>query len=457
MSLTLGSIAAVTGGRLVGGDPTAPVRGFDFDSRVQTRGAGFVALVDGRDGHDFVADAHAAGAAVALVARIPDGVTGPCVVVEDPLAALGALAASERAALTDTRVVAVTGSAGKTSTKELLAAALAPARRVHANAASYNNEFGLPVTILGADPTTEVLVLEMGERFAGDLAHLCAIARPEIGIVTHVGLAHAEHLGGRDGIVDVLAEMVVALPADGLAVLNSDCDATPALRARALAPVLTAGRSADADVRIESLALDDDLRAAFDLATPWGRVEGVHLAVRGEHQASNAAQAATVALHLGVAPEVVAVGLGAATGAHWRMELGRSPQGVTVLNDAYNASPGAMESALHSLVRLPAEHRIAVLGAMLELGAHSDAEHRRLGTLAATLGIDTIVVVPSFGAAPLAEAAEAAGGTVVLVDDAAAAAAWVADHAGPGDAVLVKASRRVGLERVAAELLGAAA
>jgi len=457
VSLTLGSIAAITGGRLVGGDPTTPVHGFDFDSRVQTRGAGFVALVDGRDGHDFVVDAHAAGAAVALVARIPDGVTGPCVVVDDPLVALGALAASERGTLTDTRVVAVAGSAGKTSTKELLAAALAPARRVHANAASYNNEFGLPVTILAADPGTEVLILELGERFAGDLAHLCAIARPEIGIVTHVGLAHAEHLGGRDGIIDVLAEMVVALPEHGLAVLNADCDATPVLRARSVAPVLTAGRSTDADVRIESLVLDDALCASFDLATPWGRLADVRLAVRGEHQASNAAQAATVALHLGVAPETVAAGLGTATGAHWRMELDRSPQGVLVLNDAYNASPGAMESALHSLVRLPAERRIAVLGAMLELGTHSESEHRRLATLAATLGIDTIVVVPSFGAAPLADAAEAAGGAVVRVDDAAAAAAWVADHAGPGDAVLVKASRRVGLERVAATLLEEAA
>ena len=457
MSLTLGSIATITGGRLVGGDPSTPVRGFDFDSRVQTRGAGFVALVDGRDGHDFVGAAHAAGAAVALVARIPDGVTGPCVVVDDPLTALGALATAERATLVDTRVVAIAGSAGKTSTKELLAAALASTRRVHANAASYNNEFGLPVTILGADPATEVLVLEMGERFAGDLAHLCSIARPEIGIVTHVGLAHAEHLGGRDGIVDVLAEMLVALPASGLAVLNADCDATPVLRTRAAAPVLTVGRAADADVRIESIVLDDELRASFDLATPWGRVAGVRLAVRGEHQASNAAQAATVALHLGVAPDAVAAGLAAATGAHWRMELHRSADGVTVLNDAYNASPGAMESALRSLVRLPADRRIAVLGAMLELGDHSEAEHRRLGALAAELGIDTIVVVPSFGAAPLAEAAEAAGGTVVRVDDAQAAAAWVADHAGAGDAVLVKASRRVGLERVAAMLLEPAA
>ena len=232
MPMTLAAIASITGGRLVGGDPAAEVRGFDFDSRVQTPGAGFVALVDERDGHDFVAAAHAAGAAVALVARIPDGVVGPCVVVEDPLAALAALARVARTDLAGTRVVAVTGSAGKTSTKELLAAALAPARRVHANAASYNNEFGLPVTILGADPDTEVLVLEMGERFPGDLAHLCGIARPEIGIVTHVGLAHAEHLGDRDGVVAVLAEMVRSLPADGLAVLNACAANGPNLRPR---------------------------------------------------------------------------------------------------------------------------------------------------------------------------------------------------------------------------------
>lgn len=455
--MTLGAIAAITGGRLVGGDPDATVHGFDFDSRVQTPGAGFVALVDGRDGHEFVADAHAAGAAVALVARVPDGVEGPCVVVDDPLAALGVLAGAARAALSDTRVVAVTGSAGKTSTKELLAAALAPVRRVHANAASHNNEFGLPVTILGASPDTEVLVLEMGERFAGDLAYLCAIARPEIGIVTNVGLAHAEHLGGREGTVAVLAEMVSALEPSGLAVLNADCDATPALRARSEAPVLTVGVSSAADVRIEHLVVDDSLCAAFDLATPWGAVAGVRLAVRGEHQAVNAAQAATVALHLGVPGATVAAGLGAARGAAWRMELTRAPSGIAVLNDAYNASPGAMESALHALVRLPAEHRIAVLGAMLELGVHSDAEHRRLGALAAGLGIDAIVVVPTDGAAPLAEAAEAAGGNVVRVADADAAAVWVRSHANAGDAVLVKASRRVGLDRVAAALLEVAA
>ena len=457
MPLTLASIAGITDGVLIGGDPATPVHGFDFDSRVQTPGAGFVALVDGRDGHDFVADAHAAGAAVALVARVPDGVVGPCVVVDDALAALAALAAAVRSDLATTRVVAVAGSAGKTSTKELLAAALAPVRRVHANAASYNNEFGLPVTILGADPSTEVLVLEMGERFPGDLAHLCAIARPEIGIVTHVGLAHAEHLGGREGTVEVLGEMVSALPADGLAVLNADCDSTSRLRARAAAPVMTVGRASGADVCIEHLVVDDALCAAFDLATPWGRVDGVRLAIRGEHQASNAAQAATVALHLGVPGDVVAAGLGSAPGAAWRMELARSARGITVLNDAYNASPGAMESALRSLVRLPAEHRIAVLGAMLELGDHSEAEHRRLGALAAGLGIDVIVVVPSDGAAPLADAAEAAGAAVVRVADAAAAASWVSDHAVAGDAVLVKASRRVGLERVAATLLEVAA
>ncbi|MFM7271798.1 MAG: UDP-N-acetylmuramoyl-tripeptide--D-alanyl-D-alanine ligase, partial [Actinomycetes bacterium] len=365
--MTLAQIAARTGGHLVGGDPESLVDGFDYDSRVQRAGAGFVALIGDRDGHDFVADALVRGAAGALVARVPDGVTGPFVVVEDPLTALGTLARSARADLGAT-VLAVIGSAGKTSTKDLLAGALAADRSVHATASSHNNEFGLPVTILDAPLGTQALVLELGERNPGDLAYLAGIAAPQVAVATNVGLAHAEHLGGPDGVEGTMVEVLGALPADGLAVLNADCPSTPRLRPRASAPVVTAGYAADATVRILAATVGEDLCGRFDLATPWGAVGDIRLAVHGRHQIVNAALAATAALHLGVTPDAVRRGLGSVSGARWRMELARSSSGVTVLNDSYNASPAAVEAALRSLADLPATRRVAVLGSMLELG-----------------------------------------------------------------------------------------
>lgn len=453
--MTLAQVAERTGGRLVGGDARAPVDGFDYDSRTQRPGAGFVALVATRDGHDYVADAFARGAAVALVSRIPEGVSGPCVLVEDPLAALGALAGAARADLGAT-VLAVIGSAGKTSTKDLLAGVLAADRPVHATASSHNNEFGLPITILDAPASTRALVLEMGERNPGDLAYLAAIAAPSIAVVTNVGLAHAEHLGGADGVEATMVEVLGSLPADGLAVLNADCPATPRLRVRASAPVVTAGRAMDATVRVVASSVGDDLRPRLDLATPWGPVEDIHLAVLGAHQIQNAALAAAAALHLGVSPATVRAGLESVTGARWRMELSRSNAGVAVLNDSYNASPAAMESALRSLAELPATRRFAVLGSMLELGAVGPAEHARLGALAADLGIDAVVTVGDGPIDALATAAADGGVAVERVPDAAAAEAHLAARLEPGDAVLVKASRRVGLDRVAAGILGGA-
>jgi UDP-N-acetylmuramoyl-tripeptide--D-alanyl-D-alanine ligase len=458
VELTLAEIAAATAGELVGGAADTIVSSFSFDSRVLEPGACFVALRGSRDGHDFVAAAFARGAAAALVARLPDrphGETspGPLVVVSDPLAALAELGRVARNRLAAATVVGVTGSAGKTATKDLAAAAARPALAVHANEASYNNEFGLPLTLLGAPRETQIVIAEMGARFAGNITDLCEIARPDIGVVTHVGLAHAEHLGGPEGIASVKGELVEALPASGLAVLNADDPATAELARRTRARTVRVGiGGTGADVRARAVELDYELRPRFVLDTPWGTLF-VALEVRGYHQVRNASMAATVALSLGVPPEAVAQGLTAATSAPWRMQLLRGPGGVTVLNDAYNASPTSVAAALESFERLPAGgRRIAVLGVMLELGPHSDEEHARVGELAAQAGIEVLVLVGE-GAAPAAASARAAGVAVVEVDDVGAALDAAREHVRPGDAVLVKASRAIGLERLAEDLV----
>jgi UDP-N-acetylmuramoyl-tripeptide--D-alanyl-D-alanine ligase len=448
VTVTAAELALAVDGVIVG-DAGAVASSFAIDSRVLEAGACFVALRGERDGHDFVGDAFAHGARIALVARAVDHPPGTAlIVVEDPLAALARAAANARLGWRDAvTVVGITGSAGKTSTKDLTAAALAGARRVHASPGSFNNEAGLPLTLLHAPPGTDVVVAEMGARFRGNIAELCEVARPTVGVVTHIGLAHAEHLGGPEGILATKAELVEALPATGLAVLNADDPATPALAARTVARVVTVGSASAADVVIHDLALDAELRPRFGLVSPWGQVE-IALAVRGAHQAHNAAMAATVALALDVAPDTVARGLAGAAPAEWRMELVTSPTGVVVLNDAYNASPTSMQAALRALGDLPAAgRRVAVLGDMLELGSHADAEHAGLAQLALDAGVDVLIAVGP-GAAAAATRAADAGLEVHTVDDRDQARAVVDRHVQPGDAVLVKASRAIGLETV---------
>jgi UDP-N-acetylmuramoyl-tripeptide--D-alanyl-D-alanine ligase len=454
VDLTLDEIVAITGGRAHGNEDrgTAIARGFSFDSRTLVRGSGFLAVRDVRDGHDFVADAFARGATLAVVERVPDGVDGPLVVVEDTLTALRSLAVAVRARLESATVIGITGSAGKTSTKDLTAAALSPGFAVHASEASFNNEIGLPVTLLSAPPGSEALVLEMGARFAGNIRELCAIARPAIGVVTNVGLAHAEHLGGPIGIAEVKGELLDALPRDGLAVLDADGESVPLLRARSAAPVITVGSRPGAEVRISEIRLDRELRPTFRLDSPWGSADAVRLAVRGGYQVANAAMAATVALHLGVPLDAVEASLAGATTAAWRMELATAPEGFTVLNDSYNASPTSMRAALDAFAQLAvAGRRIAVLGEMRELGDLADREHARLGDRVADADVVALVVVGS-GTHELAAAAAARGVEVHDVADPDAAVAMIRKLARPGDAVLVKASRAVGLERVALSL-----
>jgi UDP-N-acetylmuramoyl-tripeptide--D-alanyl-D-alanine ligase len=442
---------------VVTGSPDAVVTAWAFDSRALDPGACFVALRGRRDGHDFVADAFAAGATVALVSdasapiEVPNGAA--LVTVDDVLVRLQELARATRAARPAVRVVGVTGSTGKTSTKDFLAAVLSPLG-CYASPASYNNEFGLPITLLNAPIEAHVVVAEMGERFPGDVAALCAIALPSIGVVTNVGLAHAEHLGGPEGAAKTMGELVEALPDGGLAVLNADDPWTPTLAAAAglSVTVVTVGFAADADYRIDNVELDASLHPSFSL-----RGRRVTLSLHGEHQVINAAFAFAVAhrgfdLALDRAVEALAT-VGPARG---RLEIDTTRSDITVLDDTYNANPASMDAALRALVRLPTTgRRIAVLGDMRELGIYGDDAHAAVGRRAAELGVDILIGVGDGGRVI---AAAAGGGVpeVVTAADADEALRLVADVATGGDSVLVKASRAVGLDVVAARLRGPA-
>jgi UDP-N-acetylmuramoyl-tripeptide--D-alanyl-D-alanine ligase len=451
--LTLAEVAAAVSGRLDGGarPDTVLTGGVTADSRLVTPGGLFAALPGEHvDGHDYAAAAVDAGAAAVLAAR-PVGV--PAVLVDDPLAALAALARAVLDRLPEVTVVGVTGSSGKTGTKDLLATVLAAAGPTVAPQGSFNNELGVPLTVLRADAGTRFLVVEMGARGRGHIAHLCGIAPPRIGVVLNVGAAHAGEFGGREATALAKGELVEALPPDGVAVLNADDPLVAAMDRRTVARVVTVGRGAAAQVRAEDVVLDDVARPAFRLVTPRGTAD-VGLALHGEHHVGNALAAAAVALEAGLEPAEIAAALGAATAAsRWRMEVAVRPDGVTVVNDAYNANPDSVRAALvavAAMTRGASRHAWAVLGEMLELGADSVAEHRAAGATAAELGIDVVAV--GAGARP---AADGAGPRGHAVDDPGAAAALLANRIRPGDVVLVKASRSVGLDVLAAELLAA--
>jgi UDP-N-acetylmuramoyl-tripeptide--D-alanyl-D-alanine ligase len=450
--MTATEIARRADGVLAAGSPDAIATSWEFDSRKLEPGACFVALHGNRDGHDFVADALHEGASVALVSRPLAAMQlhddQALVQVDDVVDALQALATAMRAERPDLRVVAVTGSTGKTSTKDLLAAVLAPLGG-YANAASFNNEFGLPLTMLNAPERAPMIVTEMGERFPGDIAALCAIAKPDVGVVTNVGLAHAEHLGGPDGVAEVLAELLEALPASGLAVLNADDEHTPALAARTSARVVTVGQSATADFRVDSVSVDERARASFVLADTQ-----FSLQLHGAHHVGNAALAAVVGhVAFDVTWSDAARRIGAASSSHWRMDLTERSDGTIVINDAYNASPDSMHAALHALASLAVPgRRLAVLGDMRELGVHSVDAHRHVGRLAATLKLDALIAVGDLGAL-IAEGAGEGVAVVRSVADANAALAAAREIVEPGDAVLVKASRAMDLQEVAVGLL----
>ncbi|MFF7067649.1 UDP-N-acetylmuramoyl-tripeptide--D-alanyl-D-alanine ligase [Streptomyces pseudovenezuelae] len=458
IALSLAEIASVVGGQTHDiPDPSAQVHGpVVIDSRQVKDGSLFAAFVGERvDGHDYADQAVRAGA-VAVLAQRPVGV--PSIVVDDVQTALGALARHVVRRLGAT-LVALTGSAGKTSTKDLIAQVLRRKAPTVFTPGSLNNEIGLPLTALTATEETKFLVLEMGARGIGHISYLTDLTPPKIGLVLNVGSAHIGEFGGREQIAQAKGELVEALPEEGAAILNADDPLVRAMASRTKAKVILFGESGEADVRAENVRLTDSGQPAFLLHTPSGASE-VTMRLYGEHHVSNALAAAAVAHELGMSATEIATALSEAGSlSRWRMEVTERPDGVTIVNDAYNANPESMRAALRALAAMGKGRRTwAVLGKMAELGDEALAEHDAVGRLAVRLNVGKLVAVGGREASWLQLGAYNEGSwgeESVHVSDAQAAVDLLRSELRPGDVVLVKASRSVGLESIAQALLDA--
>ena len=455
--MTLAEVAGVVGGRIVDGDPDIVVTSACADSRDAVPGSLFVAIVGARvDGHDFVAEARERGAVVALTSR---RVGSPAVVVDDPVQALGLLASYVIRRLPETLVLGLTGSSGKTTTKDMLASILSRHGETVAPRNSFNSEVGLPLTVLSCTTTTRYLVLEMGMRGHGHIAYLCDISHPRITGLINVGSAHLELLGSREAIAQAKGEIIEALPPDGVGVLHADNPLVMAQGARTSARLMTFGESSAADVRATDIELDALARPRFTLAFE-GHAIPMALRMSGEHQVSNALAAAAMALAAGIDLTDIVSSLEAYEPvSKWRMEVRERSDGVIVVNDAYNANPESTRAALKALAAMGRDRRTwAVIGEMREIGATSIEEHDAIGRLAVRLDINRLIAVGE-GARPVHLGASHEGSwgdESAWVPDAAAALAILEAEVEPGDVVLVKASRSIGLDAVATGLLGEA-
>ncbi|HUF06518.1 MAG TPA: UDP-N-acetylmuramoyl-tripeptide--D-alanyl-D-alanine ligase [Candidatus Binatia bacterium] len=458
-TIRLDDLLAAVGGRLIGTGSATSITGASVDSRRVTPGSIFVALPGERvDGHRFVAEALRAGAAAALVERpveLPDGLDAPIVLVPDALHALQEFAAWWRARHV-VRVVGITGSTGKTIAKEIVADVLSRGLVTLRNEGNLNSETGLPMTLLHLEATHEAAVLEMSMYTTGEIARLSEIAQPEIGVVLSVHPTHLERAGSIERIAQAKAELPAALPRDGLAVLNADDPWVAAMRDVTRAPVRTFGLGSTSDVRAEDLESRGLSGTEFTLHAPWGS-RRVLTGTPGRHLVPHALAAMAVAERMGIDLDDVADALAAGSRADHRMAVVEAASGATLVDDTYNASPVSVGAALDFLAETPlapGRRRIAVLGDMLELGPDEEELHRRIGAQAAR-SADAIVAVGERGRW-LAEGARAAGAARVATADDAEGAASIIERElapGPGDLVLLKASRGVGLERAVERLL----
>jgi UDP-N-acetylmuramoyl-tripeptide--D-alanyl-D-alanine ligase len=459
IALSIAEIAAITNGTARPGEVAAVVTGpVVIDSRRATPGALFAALRGERaDGHDFAAAAVANGAVAVLGSRPVDGV--PVIVVQDVTAALAALAHAVLGRLPGATVVGITGSSGKTSTKDLTAQLVEHLGPTVAPEGSFNNEIGLPLTVLRADEATKHLVLEMSARGPGHIAALCEVAPPRIGAVLNVGRAHAGEFGSLAGVAKAKGELPEALPAGGVAVLNADDPRVIAMAGRTAARVVafSTDKAASADIRAADIRLDDLGRASFLLLMPDG-IAPVTLRLHGAHHVQNALAAAGIAAESGMTVPDIADALSEATArSKRRMELRERPDGVLVVNDAYNANPDSTRAAIEALAHLARGRRrgFAVLGHMAELGDISVPSHAEVGRLAAQAGVTGLIAVGE-EARPVLDGARAETGwhgEAIAVPDPATAVAALRNRLRPGDVVLVKASKSAGLWEVADGLL----
>ena len=437
-------IAVVVNGTLHGSDvlvSEAPV----IDSRVAIDGSLFLAVQgENVDGHGFVDDAFAHGAVLAITSK---PVSQRHIIVDDVVAALGKLAQHVRSNLLDLTVIGITGSQGKTTTKELLASILSSAAPTVAPHGNFNNEIGAPISLLHCTETTKYCIVEMGARHPGDIAHLCSIAQPNIGVVLKVGSAHVGEFGSMQAIAETKSELIQSLGPEGIAILGTYDDFTPAMARAHKGKTLTFGESSECDIRATDIEVREG-RAHFDLITPEGR-SAVGLRIVGLHQVANALAVASVATVLGFSLDQIASGLSTAESeAKWRMEIEELPS-LVLINDAYNASPEATAAALQTLALFAQERggeSWAFLGKMHELGESSNTDHAAIGTLASELGIDHLVCV---GAPEYAASISASSAISIHRCADIAEAIEVANNLSKGDVVLVKASRSEKLEILA--------
>ena len=430
MRLMASDVAQAISGELIGSN--AHLDGVSFDSRTIKPGQLFVPIVDQRDGHDFIADALSRGAGAYLTSRAPQGRTA--ITVNDTVAGLLKLGAWGRTRL-DTqlqnRVVAITGSVGKTSTKDLIASALATVLRTHSNDQSFNNDFGLPTTILNAPDDIEALVVEMGMRGFGEIARLCEVARPHIGVVTVVSNAHTQRVGSINGVTRAKRELIESLPAGGCAVLNADDSNVLSMRDASKAAVLTFGESSSAEVRMVDCEIDQRGRAIAMVKTPWGDAK-LSMNVPGKHMAHNALAALCVAgiLHIDISQAAEAISK--SNISPFRMQIRKLKNGAVVIDDSYNANPASMRAAFETLSTFSGASRIAFCGLMAELAEPSE-DHLAISLLAKQKQIELVAVETYlYGVRPISFSQ----------------ARQVLEELGDGDVVLVKGSKVAGLVRL---------
>ena len=445
ITLTAGEIALLVGGELFCDRDLLVSKAPVFDSRQATPGCFFLALKgENADGHEFAADAYRSGAMFSLTSQRIDG---PCIVVADVLEALSILAAFVRKRLDKLIVIGITGSQGKTSTKDLLTHMLGAVGPTVAPAGSFNNDLGLPITLLQCDDRTRFCILEMGARHMGDIARLCEIAKPNIGVVLTVGTAHIGEFGSREIIAQTKGELIASLDKDGIAILGTYDEFTPKMASLHQGEVIFFGEKGDIQVRAADIEMREG-RPHFDLVTPAGR-DAVGMRAVGAHQVSNALAVAAVGTALSLPLELIASSLSTAEiSSKWRMELHECAD-LLIINDAYNANPESMSAAMRSLVLFAQERggsSWAFVGKMNELGQTQAPQSAAIAALAVELGIDHLVEInaPEYG--------EPVGAMVIHQRPTIESALDLVEYFAPGDVVLVKASRSQGFEVLAASL-----